>query len=309
MKTYSLFNSNITSEIELSNILSSSKKNIDLSIFQVTKSPITKNFKWFNKIYYKGKLWISYASNNHEYCVRYHSTADFKIDIERKEISFYKRKSTNLNTLKHLLNDSIIPLALSMYDKIFFHASSVKIGKYAVSFQAPSGSGKSTLAAYFSTKKHTLLTDDSLLLKENKTKIYAYPSYQGIRLWPDNIVNIFNNDIKTKSVSQFNNKQLIVDNIKFENNINKPVALKSIYFIYISDHTDIATISPTEAFSLIIKNIFRLNFKNRELNKNQFEFINKVLNSVELYKLNYKKEYESLEILYNLVTKQTLDKR
>ena len=165
MKTYNLFNSIIASEIELSNIISNSNEDVDLSIYLVRKSPITKNFEWYNKIYYDGKPWVSYASDSIEYAVRFHSTADFKISRETREISIYKRKSTNLNTLKHLLNDSIIPLALSLHDKIFFHSSSVKIGKYAVSFQAPSGSGKSTLAAYFSTKNHTLLTDDALLLE------------------------------------------------------------------------------------------------------------------------------------------------
>ena len=191
MKTYSLFNSNITSEIELSSIISRGKKDIDLTIFEVAKSPINNKFNWYNKIYYNGKPWLSYASNSIEYAVRYHSTADFKINKEKREICFYKRKSTNLNTLKHLLNDSIIPLALSLYDKIFFHSSSIIIDNSAISFQAPSGFGKSTLAAYFSTKKHTLLTDDSLLLEEKMKIIYAYPSYKGIRLWPENIGNIF----------------------------------------------------------------------------------------------------------------------
>ena len=83
--------------------------------------------------------------------------------------------------------------------------------------------------------------------------------------------------------------------------------LKSIYFISNANHTDIEKLNPTEAFSLIIKNIFRLNLTSRELNKNQFEFISKVLNNTELFKLNYEKKYESLEKVYNLVTNRTLN--
>ena len=307
MKTYKLFNSLIASEIKLTNYYSDSEEEAEFNVFESIKSPITKEFTWYKRIYSEGKPWMSYATNGVEFGIRFHSTADFIINRDNRKIIFFRRKKTEFNTMIHLINDHIIPHALTLLDKTFFHSSAVRIGKYAVSFQAPSGSGKSTLAAYFSSKNYGLITDDSLLLEENNKTINAYPSYPGIKLWPENIEKIFNNGIKSKMVSQFNNKRLIDNNINFEKNLDNPFVLKSIYFINNSDHTDIELINPTEAFSLIIKNIFRLNYKDKKINKLQFDFISKILNTVELYKLNYKKEYESLNKVFNLVTDRTIN--
>jgi len=302
MNTYALYNSYFASKLDLVNSVSQYPEKIDFNIKKTNKSPIKSDFEWYKRFYKNKKPWLSYALNGSDYGIRFHSLADFRITSKKKEIVFYKRKTTDTQTLRHLLVDQVIPLALSLNNKTLFHSSTVEIGNKAVSFMAPSGSGKSTLAAYFSTRNHKILTDDTLLIEERDKRIVAYPSYPGIRLWPDNINKIFKNGMRSKKVSQYNTKRLIDKNIKFVIGHGNPLGLRSIYFINVSDHTGVEPLSPTEAFSLIIRSIFRLDFRNRNINIFQFEFINKILNNVELYKLNYEKKYESLEKVYSLVT-------
>ena len=179
MKTYNLYKSNIESEIELSKNQSNSKRQIDFTIKEVKKSPIFNNFEWFKRFHYKKRLWMSYAKKGNEFGIRFHSFADFRINLKKNEINFHKRKSTDNNTIRHLLIDQVIPLALSLQSKTLVHSSSVKIGNSAVSFQAPSGSGKSTIAAYFTTKNHKLLTDDTLLLEEIRNRNLCSPQLSG----------------------------------------------------------------------------------------------------------------------------------
>lgn len=304
MNKYSIFDINIVSDIKFKNIPLSNSQKYELRTITVNKSPIDKKFKLFRTISLRGEKWVSFFNNCNEFAIRFHNYADFTISTKEQIVTSFKRKSTNDTTLTHLITDHVLPYALTLMGKMVFHSSTVSMGDEAISFQAPSGSGKSSLAAYFCMKNYNLLTDDSLLLEEKNKSIYAYPSYPGIRLWPNNIKNIFTTGIESKKVSQLNSKRLINSKIDFNNDIHNPVRLKAIYFINNCNHTDIEELNPSEGFSLIIKNIFRLNFDNKEINKRQFEFINKILTNTAIYKLNYEKKCDSLEKVYNLVTNQ-----
>lgn len=301
MNQFYIFNINVASEINLLNIPSSSELDNELKIISVDKSPLINSFKTYHRIISNGKTLLSYLKDKDKFGLRFHNYADFLINPKKKQIECFKRKQTSNETLSHLITDQVIPYALSLNGNMLFHSSAVKIGNKAISFLAPSGSGKSTIAAYFCKKKHQLITDDSLLLKYHDNDIYAYPSYPGLRLWPDIIDNIYSKNIITKKVSQINNKRFLNPDHNSEYNIDYSIPLKSIYFINNTNKTNIENISPSDAFSLIIKNIFRADIKNKNINKKEFEFIINVLSFVGLYKLNYEMRYESMDNVYNLI--------
>ena len=307
MNQFCIFDINVASEINLFNIPPSCEIDNELTIVSVDKSPLNKSFKTYHKIVTNGKTLISYLKDNDIFGLRFHNYADFLLNPSKKVIKCFKRRNTSNETLSHLITDQVIPYALSLNGEMLFHSSAVELNNKAISFLAPSGSGKSTIAAYFCKKKHQLVTDDSLLLKNRKNTIYAYPSYPGLRLWPDIIDNIYSNKVLTKEVSQFNKKRFFNPNSNYEKYLNYSLPLKSIYFINNNNKTSIENISPSDAFSLIIKNIFRADMKNKTINKNEFEFITNVLSLVDLYKLNYEMRYESLEKLYGLILDQSHD--
>jgi len=282
MSLYKIFDINLQSEIALTEIKIRENIAANYKIIELKKSPLTKEFEIYNRIYIKRKRWLSFSKYGNNYGLRFHNFVDFCIDHKNCEIYYYKKNRTNINTLRYLICDQVIPLALSLSNKFIFHASAAQIGNYSICFQAPSGSGKSTIAAYFIKKKHKLLTDDSLLLKHLHNNVYAYPNCPVIRLWPETIKKVFDNKIETNPVSQFNNKEEFSETIKLS---NKPLILKSIYFIHNSNYTNIELLSPTEAFSLLMDNIFRLETNNKRLNTIHFSFINIIISNVELYKL------------------------
>jgi len=304
MGLYKILDVNVQSDISLSEIKIRENIAPHYKIIELKKSPLTKEFEIYNRIYIKRKRWLSFSKYGENYGLRFHNFVDFCIEHKNCEIYYYKKTRTNINTLRYLICDQVIPLALSLSNKFIFHASAAQIGSCAICFQAPSGSGKSTIAAYFVKKKHKVLTDDSLLLKYLDNNLYAYPNYPAIRLWPETIKKVFDIKIKTKPVSQFNTKEQFSETIKLS---NKPLILKSIYFIHNSNYTNIELLSPTEAFPLLMNNIFRLETNNKRLNTMYFSFINKILNNAKLYKLNYEKKYETLEKVYNLVIDRTLN--
>ena len=118
---------------------------------------------------------------------------------------------------------------------------------------------------------------------------------------------LFKNRFSSEDVSQFNTKKLIDVQSGFLNNGNSPLKLRSLYFIIKSERTNIEKPSKSDAFSLLIRNIFRLDFKNKEINSKQFKFINKVIDTVDIYKLNYELKFDSLETAYNLIIENNLN--
>ena len=89
-------------------------------------------------------------------------------------------------TLRHLLLDQVLPLALGRMGRMAIHASAVHVpGLGAVAFAGGPGSGKSTLAAALARAGCAVLSDDCLVIAVRSGGVWAIPSYPGVRLWPD----------------------------------------------------------------------------------------------------------------------------
>ncbi|MGI9534356.1 MAG: hypothetical protein ACR2NW_05355, partial [Thermodesulfobacteriota bacterium] len=132
----------------------------------------------------------------------------------------------------------------------------------------------------------------------------AYPSYAGIRLWPEMVSKLYDKKIITSDVSQYNSKKLLdlkSNGIKLSNG---PIRLKALYFLTESDINGIENISKSDAFSLLIRNIFRLDYKNKKINSIHFKHMNNILNNAETYCLNYRKELDSLDEIYELIVEK-----
>jgi hypothetical protein len=65
------------------------------------------------------------------------------------------------------------------------HATVVVVDDHAVAFLGDSGYGKSSLGAAFLRAGHRLLTDDLLVITENKRRFIAHPGPPRIKLFPE----------------------------------------------------------------------------------------------------------------------------
>jgi hypothetical protein len=89
------------------------------------------------------------------------------------------------DTVRHLLLDQVLPLAMSTRGSFGLHGSAVDTVEGALAFVGPSGLGKSTLAARFASRGSQVLADDHVVLDEHEGAWRTHSAYPGLRLWRD----------------------------------------------------------------------------------------------------------------------------
>ncbi|TAJ26289.1 MAG: hypothetical protein EPO64_06630, partial [Nitrospirae bacterium] len=103
--------------------------------------------------------WLSCAKIEQGYLLRFHKLADFTVDAEGREIVGVPEADTSPDTLRHLLLDNVLPLALTLQGHDTLHATAVLTTQGVCAFIGPSGAGKSTLAASFLFAGYPVLSD------------------------------------------------------------------------------------------------------------------------------------------------------
>jgi hypothetical protein len=99
-------------------------------------------------------------------------------DAQRGEICYAKGKNYSRERLYFWVLHTFLPLVLEM-EKVYYmmHAGAVELNGRTIAFTAPSLGGKSTLTDQFLRKGHTLFSDDSLAIREEKEGYRAFASY------------------------------------------------------------------------------------------------------------------------------------
>jgi hypothetical protein len=130
---------------------------------------------------------LSFARADDGYVLRFRDLADFIVSRDGAHIRACPSRRLPEDTLRHLLLDQVLPLALSRRGRLLLHASAVHVpGIGALAFAGPTGRGKSTLAAALASCGGRILSDDCLALESRAGELQVLPAYPGLRLWPDN---------------------------------------------------------------------------------------------------------------------------
>jgi hypothetical protein len=132
-----------------------------------------------------GRVWFAVGRRRGGYLLRFTDMADFAISSDGRRVVVDPADGLPAETLRHLLIDMVLPLALSRRGRFSLHASAVHLpGIGAVGFVGQTGRGKSTLAAALAAGGARLLTDDCLAIDFVHGEPVAQPGYPGLRLWP-----------------------------------------------------------------------------------------------------------------------------
>src|SRR5262245_62128690 len=143
------------------------------------------NHTWFHRWRIARRTWLAFARTPDGYLLRFPALADFAVSPGARRVVCRPRRGLPAATLRHLLLDQVLPLALSA-ERLVLHASAVHVpGFGAVAFIGRTGRGKSTLAAALALPGCALLTDDCLVIGERGGRVSVWPSYPGVRLWAD----------------------------------------------------------------------------------------------------------------------------
>jgi len=135
----------------------------------------------------RGRPWLSIGRRDGGYVLRFPDLADFDVSAAGDRIVCRPAVRLDGSTLRHLLLDQVLPLALSRSGHLVLHASAVHVPRLGcVAFVGPTGCGKSTLAAALGLRRCPVVTDDCLVvggLGSRRERPMAVPGYPGLRLW------------------------------------------------------------------------------------------------------------------------------
>jgi hypothetical protein len=156
-----------------------------------------------------GEILLSYCKQGSYHWLHFPDLADFHIAANAKEISCYSLSGVPQETIRHLLLDQVLPRCLAHQGKIMVHASAVQLEQGLLLFIGDSGTGKSTLAGDFHQMGQPVVSDDCLWVKENKERIWAVPTYGGLRLWEDSLEALFPSEQDTLPMAHYSSKKRV----------------------------------------------------------------------------------------------------
>jgi hypothetical protein len=166
------------------------------------------DYRWFHRWRADRRTWLSFARTAEGYLLRFPELADFAVAPGARRIVCRPRRGLPSATLRHLLLDQVLPLALSA-ERLVLHASAVHVpGFGAVAFAGRTGRGKSTLAAALAQHGCALLTDDCLVLGSHRGRVSVWPSYPGVRLWADAAAAL-GNPVRASALAHYTRKRRV----------------------------------------------------------------------------------------------------
>ncbi len=240
--------------------------------------------------------WLRFAEVGGEYLLRFPDYAEFRVAPDGARIRCRPLRDIPAETLRHLLLDQVLPLALSLDGGFVLHASGVKIDERAIGVVGMAGRGKSTLAASFAAAGFSLLTDDCLILQEDEGDWHAVAYYPGIRLWPDNLTRIFPDASIRESVAHYTHKQRLSvrERVQFSRG---RVPLSALFFLRDEQEPDpagriaINPLTSREAFVALLNANFLLEIRAPAMLRRQFDLIARLIETVPCFGLEYPREH------------------
>ena len=241
-----------------------------------------------------GQAWLAFARMGSDYVLRFRDIADFTVSADGCEIQCFPRPETRLDTIRHLLLDQVVPLALSSRGCLILHASAVVAPEGAIAFLGAAGQGKSTLAASFSHHGFPFLTDDCLVLKEDGGRLVAIPSYPGLRLWPDSLLGVFEALPELPQVASYSEKKRLEAHDRFPFQA-EPVAIKRIYLLAESQSdVSIDAVAPRDAIPELVKYVYVLDVENRDDFRDKFQKLSNLATLPLFYRIAFPRDFSLL---------------
>lgn len=242
--------------------------------------------------------WALFFRLDGGYLLRFPDYADFRVSYDGLEVTCTATPHVGPATLSHLYLNQVVPLALSQQGRLVFHASAVDLDGRAVAFLGHSGRGKSTLAASFGTNGVGFLTDDVLLLRQDKTDTCprVVPSLASVRLWRDSTEAIIPDSVSADPRVQFTTKDRFAcgPDLLFNGCERK---LRCAYILGETD-TAVVTISPmskAEALDAWLKHSFALDREDVSATARLFDRVAELTRTVPIFHLNYPRRFEYLD--------------
>ena len=260
-----------------------------------------------------GRTWLSVAKDTDGFLLRYPGYADFRLTADARDICCIPSPDTPLTTIRHLLLDQVLPLALTAIGRLTLHAGAVEIDGKAIVLLGKSGAGKSTLVAALCQRGGTMLADDCVVVRDEQDTPYALPSYAGLRLWPKSVSALYEKDAPTKIVAHYTFKRRVTP--KNGNGAQEAeveaVPIGTIYRLDpLENSTDADSVAPVatmvqmprrEACMELVKSVFQLDVTDPAATCRSFAQVSRLAVLRSISRVQYVKDFDRLPALVDAV--------
>ncbi|HEX6975546.1 MAG TPA: hypothetical protein VF147_14170 [Vicinamibacterales bacterium] len=236
-----------------------------------------------------GRPWLTIGRHGDDWLLRFPRFADFEVRDGGRTILARTRAGVPPNTIRHLLVDSVLPLALSALGHLLLHASGVAGRSGSVLFVGGTGTGKSTLAATFAGPLRPF-TDDAVRVTERNGAFIARGAYPGARLWPD-AVAVLGSRPAARPVAHYTEKRRIA--------LAAPRAGRTIRVIYVLQAAPAASVTIRRctrraALVSVLSHAYRLDPADRDVSRRHLDLVTSLSAAVPVFTLAFPENLERI---------------
>ena len=216
-------------------------------------------------------------------------------------ITCFLKPGSDMQMLRHLLLNQVIPRYLATAGRLVLHASAVTLenGK-SVAFLGNSGFGKSTLVSSFHRNGAQLINDDCILLECGKDGVTAIGGLVGIRLFPDSVNAVFNEAAGFTNYTPYTDKQQLFLKEQAGDTPPEPCVLDAMFLLNDPreepvDTVSIKPVSGSETMMAMIQSTFSLDPSDKKMIVHNFKNVGQAISDqLGIYSLQYPRVHERL---------------
>lgn len=235
-----------------------------------------------------------------EYLFVFPYNATFHITANDR-ITCFLKPGSDLQMLRHLLLNQIIPRHLATSGRLVLHASAVTLpGGRSVAFLGNSGFGKSTMVSSFHRHGAQLINDDCILLECGDQGVTALGGLIGIRLFPDSVNAVFNEAAGFTNYTPYTDKQQLFLTEQASDTPPEPRQLDAMFLLNDPreepvDTISIQPVSGSEAMMAMINSTFSLDPSDKRMMVQNFQSVGQAISDqLAIYRLQYPRVHERL---------------
>lgn len=214
----------------------------------------------------------------------FHLSADAR-EVHGRSLDGRPEAAFRTYMMGHLLSYVLLGLGLET-----LHAATVVFDGEAVGFLGDSARGKSTLAAACLQAGAQLLSDDFLVLREERGRLMAYPGFPRIKLYERVSQHLMAPGKKGVPMNQDPCPKIV---FPMENALASAVPLKAFYALASPravmglQEVWIQPLTEREAYLELTENAFNLNVQTRERLASQFQWATNLVKRIAVKRLAY----------------------
>jgi hypothetical protein len=244
-----------------------------------------------------GTDWLRLYRTNGGYRLSFPTLADFYVSSDGCDVKLLEAATDVPEpTIRSLLLNQVMPLALSRQGELVLHAGAVEMGMGVSAFLGRSGFGKSTLTASFARGGHRFLTDDGLQLERSADQYLVRPSHPSIRLWEDSLEALIPETVPLDLPATYTSKSRALADVSLPH-CDEPRQLQIAYFLGdgTAASTQISPMRPGEAMIEFVRHSFLLDIQEREAVSRHFAQLSDLVGKVATFRLDYPREFAQLQ--------------